>query len=218
MSNVKVSSEKLDKKSLLKLINKERPVIFDIGCYDAKDSLEFIVFKSNAKIFAFDPNPTITEPFRHQLETNKNFNLINIALGNVNGEVDWYSSNNHLASDSMKMPQDHLKVFKDVEFTKTEPVKCSRLDSWVKDNLKEEVIDLLWIDVNGAEKEFMEGAIETISTKTRFIFIEFSGVGKQRLYKGSSTREEILGALSDFEELGVYDFKGNFGNLLLKKK
>tara|TARA_R110000851_G_scaffold184305_3_gene333684 strand:+ start:1128 stop:1784 length:657 start_codon:yes stop_codon:yes gene_type:complete len=218
MSNVKVSTENLDKKYLLKLINKERPVIFDIGCYDAKDSLEFMAIKNNVKVYAFDPNPKITAPFKHQLEANKNFSLIETALGNVNGEVEWYKSSNHPASDSMKIFIDPLKVFKDIKFNKADPVKCFRLDSWAKDNLREEVIDLMWVDVNGAEKEFLEGAMETISTKTKFIFIEFNAVGKQKLYKECYTREEILGDLNDFEELGVYDFKGNFGNLLLRKK
>ena len=216
---MKVDSEKIDKNYLLKLINKESPVIFDIGCYDAKDSLEFMAIKKNAKIFAFDPNPNIIESFKCQVETNENFILIETALGNIDGEVEWYKSIFHPASDSMKMPKDTLKIFKDIKFNKAaDLVKCSRLDSWVKNNLREEAIDLMWVDVNGAEKEFLEGAMETISTKTKFIFIEFSGVGKQKLYKGSFTREEILNYLSEFEELGVYDFKGNYGNLLLRKK
>ena len=32
----------INKKKLLDLINRKNPVIFDIGCYDGKDSLELL--------------------------------------------------------------------------------------------------------------------------------------------------------------------------------
>tara|TARA_R110000824_G_scaffold379581_1_gene571616 strand:+ start:150 stop:815 length:666 start_codon:yes stop_codon:yes gene_type:complete len=212
------TSKKINKKYLASLINRDSPTIFDVGCYDGRDSLEFLsVFKS-PHIFAFDPLPNLTKEFKSALKLNKNFTLTKTALGNVDGFVDWHKSDDHPASNSMKTPKDHLVVFENIKFSKIYNIKCSRVDTWVEDNLKAKTIDLMWVDVNGAEREFLEGANQTTSEKVNFIFIEFSGVGKQKLYDGSYTKDEILAVLGGFEELGIYDFMGNYGNLLLRNR
>jgi FkbM family methyltransferase len=162
--------------------------------------------------------PKITDQFKQNLSSSKNLKLVETALGNVDEFVSWHISYNHPASSSLKAPKDHLSVFQDIQFSKIYNIKCSKLDTWAKNNLKASEIDLIWVDVNGAEKEFLEGAIETISKKVNYIFIEFSGVGEQKLYEGSPTKNEILSFLDNFEELGVYDFLGNYGNVLLKRQ
>ena len=204
-------------KNLAKLIEKNNPVIFDIGCYDGKDSLEFLQLYKNAKIFAFDPLPNLTDNFKNCIKNNK-IKLVKTALGNVDSDVEWFISNNHPASNSMKAPKDTLTVFKEIKFSKYKDVNCERLDTWVEKNFDGKTIDLLWVDVNGAEKEFLEGATQTIFEKVQFIFIEFTKVGGQQLYEGSLSKQEILKKLKNFEELGTYSFMGNFGNLLLKRK
>jgi FkbM family methyltransferase len=213
-----LTSESIDKKYLLSLINKRNPVIMDIGCYDGQESLEFLSLANESYIFAFDPLPEVTGQFKQLLSSNKNLKLVETALGNVDEYVSWHISYNHPASSSLKAPKDHLSVFQDIQFSEISNIKCSKLDTWAKNNLKFSVVDLLWVDVNGAEREFLEGAVETISKRVNYIFIEFSGVGEQKLFKGSFTKNEILSSLDDFEELGVYDFLGNYGNLLLKRR
>ena len=213
-----ITSNPIDKKFLLNLINKENPVIFDVGCYNGQESLEFLSLANEAHIFAFDPLPKITEQFKKKLSSYNNLHLVETALGNVDDFVSWHISYNHPASSSLKAPKDHLSVFQDIQFSEISNIKCSKLDTWAKNNLNFREVDLIWVDVNGAEQEFIEGGIETISKKVNYIFIEFSGVGKQKLFEGSYTKAEILSCLVDFEELGVYDFLGNYGNLLLKRR
>jgi FkbM family methyltransferase len=212
-----ISSEKIDKKYLANLINNDNPIIFDIGCYDGRDGLEFIPLFKNPQVFAFDPSPCLTNAFKESLKANSNLVLTEVALTDIDGNIDLYEADKHPASNSTKRPKDHLIVFSDVEFSKVSTTKSSKLDTWVEKNLKDTTIDLMWIDVNGAEKEFLLGAKETLLEKTKLIFIEFSAVGDQQLYEGSCTREDILSFFEGFEELGTYDFKGNFGNILLRK-
>ena len=206
----------IDKKHLAQLINKDDPIILDVGCNDGRESLEFLELFKAPQIFAFDPRPCVSSLFKECENTYEGLELIPLALTNRIGWSAWYPSDNHPASSSTKKPLDHLSVFPNFTFSERERVECTTLDHWAVSRSLE-AIDLLWVDVNGAEADFLEGAT-TMLPKTRFIFIEFSAVENQKLYENSLTRERILKKLTNFKELGVYDFMGNYGNLLLQNK
>ena len=74
----------------------------------------------------------------------------------------------------------------------------------------------MWVDVNGGEAEFLAGALDTINTKVKYLYVEFNGDDEKRLYDNCFTKDEIKQTLPIFEELGVFNFMGNFGNVLLK--
>ena len=76
----------------------------------------------------------------------------------------------------------------------------------------------MWVDVNGGEEGFLEGGINTINNKVKYLYIEFNGVGDKKLYDGCFTKDDILSELPNFKELGVFNFMGNFGNVLLENK
>jgi len=48
------------------------------------------------------------------------------------------------------------------------------------------------------------------------LYVEFNGVDEKRLYDNCFTKDDIKQQLPIFEELGVFNFMGNFGNVLLK--
>ena len=79
-----------------------------------------------------------------------------------------------------------------------------------------DLIDIMWVDVNGGEEEFLSGGLETISNSVHYLYIEFNGVGDKKLYENCYTTEDIKDILPNFKELGVYNFMGNFGNILLR--
>jgi len=72
-------------------------------------------------------------------------------------------------------------------------------------------------DVNGAEREFISGAIEALK-KTKYLYIEFCKTDNGELFEGAVSREEILELLPFFEEMSVYSFLGNYGNTLLRNR
>ena len=76
----------------------------------------------------------------------------------------------------------------------------------------------MWVDVNGGEKEFIEGAINTLKNKVNYLYIEFNGVDNKKLYKDCPTANDIKSKLNMFSEIGIYNFMGNFGNILLKNE
>ena len=85
-----------------------------------------------------------------------------------------------------------------------------------------DVIDIMWVDVNGGEEGFLDGGIDTINNKVKYLYIEFNAVNTNNvqtsLYENCITKDDICKKLAKFEEIGVYNFMGNFGNVLLKNK
>ena len=65
-------------------------------------------------------------------------------------------------------------------------VRTQRFDEWYAEN-NMQIIDLLWIDVQGAEKEVLEGLGDKISN-IKFIWIEYG----EGCYEGALNRNETL--------------------------
>lgn len=222
LSNV---SADIDKSYISKLVANNKPLIFDIGCYDGKDSLEFLKLFSDPLIYAFEADKRSLKLF-HKNCNSKKIILQPYALTNTDGEIDWYASDSPTrrhyedqdswsASSSAAIPKDCLGVFSDVSFKK-ESVTSYKLDTWVEKYLGSNVVvDFMWIDVNGAEKDFILGALKTLKN-TRFIYTEFCKTDAVQLYENAISKDEILDMLPQFEELGIYSFLGNYGNILLR--
>lgn len=210
----------IDKSELVKLINKQNPIIFDIGCNNFEDALEFDELFDDPKIYCFDPDPRINNAYNSRL--GRPFSFYPIALSNINSKCDFYLSDKRsdkewTASSSMRQPKEHLNIFPDVSFKKkTITVNTMRLDTWLGINLPNiEVIDLIWADVNGGEGELLQGAGNKTLQKTRFLYIEFC---KKELYEGQILRDELMTMLYDFDVIGTYNEGENFGNMLFMNK
>lgn len=215
----------LSKENIKELINHESPIILEIGCYDGRDSAELNKLFDNAVFGCFEADRRSFVLFEKQNHP-KNIVGIPTAIGKEDCEIDLYlsdsdsrrhqhNSESWSASSSIKKPKTHLDLFADVEFRDVEQVKCRSLDSFYIENIKGETIDFIWVDINGAEEDFILGAKSVLKYKTKYLYIEFSD---KELYEGQITKEGILRLLPEFELEGVYNFKGNFGNLLLRNK
>ena len=223
----------IDKNIFKKLIKKDNPIIFDVGAFDGNDSIEFLNIFNNANVYAFEIDDRSLELFK-QYVNNSSVQLFETALSNIDGEISFYKSDSDTrkhkrhdnektwsASSSIKKPDNHLNIFQDISFDQVVKVKSTKLDTWISDkDIK--LIDIMWVDVNGGEEEFLNGAINTINNKVNYLYIEFNAVdnekGQTSLYENCITKNDICKKLNQFEEIGVYNFMGNFGNVLLKNK
>ncbi len=186
--------------------------------YDGKDCFEFKNVFPKSKIYAFEADPRSVKIFKKINPDNNNVTLVEKAVSNKDGLIKWYPSDSDTrrhygdqdswsASSSIKKPLNHLEIFPDVSFGETE-VESIRLDSWMA-NQNIDKIDVMWVDVNGGEREFIEGARNTLN-KVHYLYMEFS----LDLYEDSSSRKDINNLLFNFKQLGIYNFRGNYGNLL----
>lgn len=216
----------LDKKFIKELIgNKAKPVILDIGTYDGFDAAELALQFEDCEVHCFEADKRSQELFKSQQGDNPKLHLWEVVVGSESyTKVKLYKSDSETrrhyedqkswsASSSIRKPKNHLELFPDVQFIETEEVESTTLDMW--DWFHDfDVIDFIWCDVNGAEEDVVKGGTEVLK-KTRYLYIEFSN---KELYEGQIDKEKLLSLLPDFEELGVFNWMGNFGNVLLKNK
>ncbi len=227
-------SKELSKTDIADLILYPQPLIFEIGCYDGKDSKELceaLLDRNYSPIlYCFEADPRSQELFEKENIDSKLpvdcLILVPEAVGDIDGTITLHQSDSETrrhdhnqeswsASSSIKKPNNHLELFPDVQFNNTVEVKSTRLDTFYIKNFRGQLIDFMWVDINGAEEEFINGALGVLQHKTKYLYIEFSD---KELYEGQITKDEILKKLSNFELVDIFGFKGNFGNMLLSNK
>ncbi len=136
----------------------------------------------------------------------QNRKLILGAINDHNGPEPFIMSkapDGSRTSGSLLSPSDaHFRKHPLIEFSEVTVVPCWTLDSiFKKDWLTK--IDLLWVDIQGAEREMILGGKQAIA-RTRYLFME---VETQELYRGQALRDELLAMLPGWNLLE--DFKEN---------
>jgi FkbM family methyltransferase len=102
-------------------------------------------------------------------------------------------------SGSILAPTGHLTTFPTITFPKTISVACYTLD-WLFKHLALEKIDLLYVDIQGAEGEMIAGGAKALA-RTRYLFIEAE---EQEFYKGQLLRPELLSKLVGWTLIGEF--------------
>ncbi|GFE56711.1 2-O-methyltransferase NoeI [Geobacter sp. AOG1] len=221
----RVSHSEITKELLRECIGKQDPTILDIGCNDGTHTLWFLEIFENPKIFCFEPDPRAAARFKRQVGQRSNVTLFENALSGHNGDITFYQSGGQFdeesakimakgwdRSGSIKPPLEHLKYVPSVTFDHKITVKTSTLDTWCSEQGIES-IDLMWMDVQGAEIDVFQGGRNTL-TKTRFIYTEYSNI---ELYKGQYTLKQLLKCLSSFKPLIRYPYDILLSNNMLRK-
>jgi len=91
-------------------------------------------------------------------------------------------------------------------FDKTAEVRTTRLDTWTKENSIDSV-DFMWVDVQGAERNLIKGAVRTLKT-TRYFYTEY---GATSCYPDALTEEATTELLREhgFEPIPEYRDRSN---------
>ena len=177
------------------LRNIEKPIIFELGVYDAFYTNKLIMCCEHGTpdYYAFEPDPRNISALLPRLPRSVKF--FPAAVGNITGKVPFHLSSptpeGATASSSISPFKDHIKVFDWCHEEGVIDVDCWRLDDFCAQH-GVDYITLIYMDVQGAERLVIEGA-RRILTKTQHIFTEFEGVDKPgTLYEHSSSLKEIL--------------------------
>ena len=178
-------------------INREAPVILDVGANVGQTTEEFLRRMPSAKVFSFEPDPRAIQKFKSRISS-PNVKLFECAVGNQSGTVTFNQSTSDGnvkdwdQSGSIRQPKKHLEVWPWVKFEKQIEVPIVRLDDWIKDKDIESV-DLIWADAQGAEGDLIAGGSEVLK-RTRFLYTEY---GVSEWYEGQISLDAMCAMLAE---------------------
>lgn len=201
------------------IINRKNPTVFEIGaCDGSHTNMMCNIIKrrgiADFEFHAFEPSPQLANIFfSRNLNHFPKLKFVPAAIGAIDGVVDFYLSSGEetreghfkqsfYGSSSIKKPDKCSVYWPDMKFTKIK-TKCYRLDTYCEEQRMDK-IDFIWADVQGAEKDLIEGGIETLSN-TRFFYTEISGKDQYEKigYEGAEGIRSLLpGKWSLVEDYG----------------
>lgn len=206
---------------LLKDIDKS--VIFDIGAHIGQTLDLYTQEFKNFEIYSFEP---FYESYKVLNEKSKNYpfaNSYNIGMSDKKEEAKFYSyigpnNNDYSQMNSLfKQKEKSLREwgFEETETTKEEICKFDTLDNFCK-NSSITHIDLLKIDVQGAEYKVLKGGINLLKNKKiKIVILEIIVVSNyENLWKISDYVNYF--EKLDYELYGLYNFSYGVKNNLLQ--
>ena len=193
------------------------PCVVEIGVHHGDDSARLTVTSPTGSLdwIGFEPDPRNVEFLRE-----RGIAVIDKAVSDEDGEADFWLSSGwspgcegtrwHTDSSSLNRPTSHLDVYPWCRFEEKVRVKTARLDT----AMIARTVDLMWVDVQGAQRKVLAGAPETLQ-RTRYLYIECHPIP---LYEGEPTFEELCGLLPDFAVVKRWPSDVLFRNKLLPQR
>ena len=211
------------------LIKKNDPLIIEIGAHFGEDTLRLLETFPNAEIHCFEPDSRNYSIFK-KVVNNDRVTLYDFALSNKKGKAQFFRSFSNQEIEIVPEKYDFisLKEYRNKKLdgsgasslkpgfsnTLSEKyyVKTQRFDTWSTDNHIEE-IDFVWIDVQGSERDVIDGMGEMIQ-QIKYIWMEYG----EDQYQDAMTRQqtiellnlknfELIPSLSSLEQKGDLVFK-----------
>jgi FkbM family methyltransferase len=146
---------------------------FDVGANIGLYSLGLSALAPRGRIFAFEPSPRSAEFLRTNLRRNRADNVMVFvtALAGHEGtisfhDVPFYTAGSFTAEEGSWLSSDAVG-------STLVQVPCTTLDAFVEDHAVERV-DVLRIDVEGAELAVLEGGVETLAAHRPTVVMEFN--------------------------------------------
>jgi FkbM family methyltransferase len=178
-------------KSIQFLIDKDNPLIIDVGAHTGESIKRFRKIYNNCEIHSFEPQPKSFKKLNY-LKNSKTI-INNFALGEKQDTKNFYIHNNDSTSSFYKFSNLNIKENNEL----IEKTKIETLDEYVKKkNLG--IIDILKIDVQGYEDQVLKGAVESIKHNVKIIELEIIFIDYYEKKSCFNDIENILKPL-DFE-------------------
>ena len=234
INNMDLQKYKKKFEFLVKILGNTQNII-EIGSHYGEDSVRFKHFFPNANIYCFEPDPRNISIFKKACGNIDKITLIEKAVSNIdNAELSFYQIYNKNNQDILEEKYkfigiDDYKTMKlsgsgasslkqpyrnDLNIDNKILVNTIRLDTWVKEN-NINIIDFLWIDVQGAEKEVIEGC-KNILNIIKVVQLEYGEI----LYEGGLSKKDTYDMMinNNFELITDYNPGSNSGDYLFKNK
>ena len=190
----RVPEVEIDAYGEMKRLMKEvkNPVIFDVGAHHGDVTRDFRKLFTNSTIYAFEPFMESYKELKKNTQSDPNIHAYNFGLGDEDGSKEFFvneksSTNSLLQSDSASD-----KTWGENLLTTKEAIKIEirKLDS-VIEKLKISHIDILKLDVQGAEYLVLSGAQQ--AARDSKISLLYTEIITLPTYVGQKRFDEMLG-------------------------
>lgn len=193
------------------------PVLCDIGACNGATAAQLASWCSHPvqTLLMVEPDPrNIAYMEKNWLP--KGATLVPCAIGSTDREGVLHLSDSKTryafggmwsVSSTMRTPKQHLTEFPFVTYGTDVPVRVRSLDSLCREHGLRG-FDMLWVDIEGSERDLIEGGRETLA-RSRYLFTE---KWSTELYAGMATRDELVAMLPGWSVAGEWSFDMLFRN------
>lgn len=192
-------------------LNTRDPLIVEIGAHNGNDTLRFSRRYPKGTVYTFEPDPRLTQYLLAKFAKFENIKFYPKAIYSANRSMvfnlakaensDTFKSTG--SSSLLDYTDDSNKKFETTAIV--DSISLSEIQP-----LQESEIDVIWIDVQGAERIIVD-AHEAIFQKSKIIWIEYG----ESDYSDYYTRSEIINQFRSTHTTSAFSNRGERGNLLL---
>jgi len=177
-----------------RIIDKENPVFIDVGANMGQSIDLFLNSYPHSKIYSFEPTIRLLSRLKKRYNNYSNIHIVDVALSDFDGETVFYTSdfsptNSLFKPNIIKYEEQESSITNILEKTKEEKCMVKTFSNWYKENMIDEQIDLMKIDVQGAEYNVLSGCKEILSKKIKAVTVELQYLD---FYTGSKMFFEVI--------------------------
>ena len=170
--------------------------IFDIGANKGQFVYGLIRADYKGKVISFEP---LSSAYDELIEKQKKTQIEWIvhekcAIGDIEGEVEIFISNNSASSSILNMLDSHINAAPESIYIGSETVKIYTLDNLFHQYVCENSITLIKIDAQGFESNIIKGAHNAL-VNAKGVLVEMSFV---YLYENQKLWEDIISILKSY--------------------
>jgi len=169
-------------------------VVMDVGGYIGMSSIGFLNFNLFDRSIIFEPNPNSFSLIEKNIKQNNFSNQIsafNVALSNENSELLMELSHKNFGDHRIRQEGIVKKGQYHEEDRKVISVSSVALDEFIEENpqVNFKDISMVWMDIQGHEGKFLQGASNFLSSQKIPVVMEFWPYG---ILRSGTTKNEFL--------------------------
>ncbi len=184
-------------RKILDILETKEPVVFDVGANIGQSIDNYKELDEGCTIYSFEPNPEVYQQLNESVSHKSDVQCYNLAFSDSKGEIDFYATNLSLAGSLLKPHEILKRRCKDDKYEyEVTKVKTETIDGFVKEH-SIPFIDILKVDVQGAEEMVLKGAEDTFANqKIDTVYIE---VGFAETYENQGRFLEIQQIMAQYD-------------------